>query len=58
MADDGDIFHPDLIVTQQANAYDVAINASTLPDITVATDLETDDALKPVLKKAKAEAAA
>ena len=58
MADDGDIFHPDLVVTQQGNAYDVAINASTLPDITVATDLETDDALKPVLKKAKAEAAA
>jgi RNA polymerase sigma-54 factor len=58
MADDGDIFYPDLIVTQQGNAYEVAINSSTLPDITVATDIETDDALKPVLKKAKAEAAA
>lgn len=56
--DDGDIFHPDLIITKTDDGYDVAVNASTLPSITVAADITADKALKPILQKAKAEAAA
>mgnify|MGYP001591784636 FL=1 len=57
LADDGDIYRPDLIVSYKDNAYEVAINASTLPSVTVAADIKTDAGLEPVLKKAKAEAA-
>ncbi|MBL6782719.1 MAG: hypothetical protein ISQ21_06730 [Alphaproteobacteria bacterium] len=56
--DDGDIFHPDLIITKTNDGYDVAVNASTLPSITVAADIKADKDMKPVLQKAKAEAAA
>ena len=56
LADDGDIFRPDLIVSYKDNTYEVAINASTLPSVTVAADIKTEAALEPVLKKARAEA--
>lgn len=58
MADDGDIYHPDLIITENETGYEVAVNAATLPSISVTADIENDAALKPVLKKARAEAAA
>ncbi len=54
IADDGDIFHPDLIISEKGDGYTVTVNKGLMPEVSIKEDLiADDDASKILLKKAK-----
>ena len=54
LQDEGDIFHPDLIISETDDGYAVTVNKGLMPEIRINEDLMADDdASKILLKKAK-----
>ena len=55
--DDGDIFHPDMVITTKENGFDVIVNQGMMPSVSVKDDGNIDDdASKLLFKKAQEDA--
>ena len=61
--DDGDIFHPDLVITSTEDGFDVAVNQGMMPSVSVRDpsvsdkdEGDIDDASKLLFKKAQEDA--